>query len=125
MTIYRNYNVEIWTEDINEVTSTVFSNIICYDKIEDILYETLIFLAEKSSDKSEPYIESWIRKKYNEKTACKIIKNRDGETYRSEIRDAMKQLSIMLRSNGISHKESYAKLGKVDLHVLISECEEK
>ncbi len=122
-TPYRKYNVEIWTEDGNENTLTIYSDVLCYVKISEIIYETLMYLADKSSDQSKPYMKRWIETKYTKENA-RIICN-DTESYETELKEAMRQLSLLLKSNALVYGESFARLGNVDIHVSIKPEGEK
>ncbi len=114
---YRQYLIEIWTEDLNDNTQTLHTGVYCYVKLSEVINETLLYLADKSSDKSRPYMDKWIRTKYQKETARIICK--DTELYTSELKEAMKQLSLLLKSNALTYGESFARLGNVDLHVSI------
>ena len=115
---YRQYLIEIWTEDASDTTQTLHTGVYCYVKLSEVINETLLYLADKSSDKSRPYIEKWISTKYQKETARRIC--RDTELYGAELMEAMKQLSLLLKSNALTYGESFARLGNVDLHVSIT-----
>lgn len=114
---YRQYLLEIWTEDASDTTQTLHTGVYCYVKLSEVINETLLYLADKSSDKSRPYMDKWIRTKYQKETARIICK--DTELYTSELKEAMKQLSLLLKSNALTYEEAFVRLGNVDLHVSI------
>jgi hypothetical protein len=120
---YKKYIIEIWTEDLNDNTQTLHTGVYCYVKLSEVINETLLYLADKSSDKSRPYMDKWIRTKYQKETARIICK--DTELYTSELKEAMKQLSLLLKSNALTYGESFVRLGNVDLHVSIIEKEKE
>ena len=114
---YRQYLLEIWTEDASDTTQTLHTGVYCYVKLSEVINETLLYLADKSSDKSRPYMDKWIRTKYQKETAKRVCK--DTKLYGAELIEAMGQLALLLKSNALIYEEAFVRLGNVDLHVSI------
>ena len=114
---YRQYLLEIWTEDASDTTQTLHTGVYCYVKLSEVINETLLYLADKSSDKSRPYMDKWIRTKYQKETAKRVCK--DTKLYGDELIEAMGQLALLLKSNALIYEEAFVRLGNVDLHVSI------
>ena len=114
---YRQYLIEIWTEDASDTTQTLHTGVYCYVKLSEVINETLLYLADKSSDKSRPYMDKWIRTKYQKETAKRVCK--DTKLYGAELIEAMGQLALLLKSNALIYEEAFVRLGNVDLHVSI------